>query len=391
MLTTDKLLLELFDRRLLLDNEHITTHDKKILVSLSQQLRKQHFFTEKQGILLVKLLEQNKQYFNILSDSDLDLIKNPKWSQAFRIIEIVRKIYFGDEKFSNIHIEFTFDKTLRAKLSTLSNNNKKQFKSISPTRFSMTVTEKNIVDLIDLIADDEFKIDEKILDLYRNIKKTIADNENYLDILNEKNQKILKIVLDDINSDSENDLLLLDRRHRFQYQYSPKKIENSLSFSIANRATTQLWVNAETYSLLNLINSLEELNRFPLLLVFDKNDVKGSLEILKKLNSAILEKGISDVGIYYRVDNDSEENKSFNNFIQENNLNYKLEDSTKIAGMASTFLPKFFYRTNWYPKSVIAFTNNFKSNKGFTYCDAVDLIIYYNNHRPLSGKINDIL
>jgi hypothetical protein len=93
----------------------------------------------------------------------------------------------------------------------------------------------------------------------------------------------------------------------------------------------------------------------------------------------------NDIGIYFRFDNISEHNKNFNNLVSQLGYNAQLTDSTLVAGIANNKLPKFLLKSKWYPKSVISFSNNFKANKTSVYCDAVDLIVYYNEKRPLGG------
>lgn len=391
MLTTDTLLLKLFENHPDLDFEDVSSQDKKILISLHNQLKKHHFLTEKQGNLLVKLYWQ---YLNIipgLNDKFKNLIEKPSWSQKFRILNPVRKIYFEEIKKSNIIIEFTYDKGIKDKLNTLNSPSDTICKSLSATKWIMKTTESNIVNLIDKLANDKFDIDQEIQEIYESIKEVIKDNHNYLDILKPQNSKLLQTVLQDVKPYQNQNLLLLDRRHRFQYDFNIVDTNDTLSFQIAKRDYTQIYINSNAYTLEQVITSLQELERFPLLLIFNKSDVVESNKILNQLSKIKSILQINSIGIYYRQDNNTDINKEFNKHIQDNKFNSELDAQTEIVGTASTFLPKFFYKTNWYPKSVISFTNNFKSNKVFTYCDAVDCIIYYTNDKPLSGKMNEIL
>ena len=60
MLTLDKLLAKLVDNDTISSSSQVTLEDKKVLLSLRQQLKRLYFFTEKQGILLTKLMQKNK-------------------------------------------------------------------------------------------------------------------------------------------------------------------------------------------------------------------------------------------------------------------------------------------------------------------------------------------
>ena len=78
-------------------------------------------------------------------------------------------------------------------------------------------------------------------------------------------------------------------------------------------------------------------------------------------------------------------------FIKNNNLNQQLNSETKIAGIASTSLPKFFFTAGWYPSSVINFSSSYKGLKTSIFCQGVDLIVHYGCSKPASEKHYDIL
>ncbi len=391
MITTDNLLIKLYDTYPNFECEGVLLQDKKILNSLYNQLKKQHFFTEKQGNLLVKLFGKYCSCIPELSNEYKHLIESPCWSQKFRVINTIRKVYFEDDKKTHLIIDFTYDKNIKDKLGNLVVNNQQICKSMSATKYKMKVSENNLVKLLDEIKKENFEVDSEILDIYNNVKEIINSNLNYLNIFHPRNEKILSSVAKDINFQTQDHLLLLDRRHRFQYEYISPINDENLTFKLANRSSTQVFVNSKTYSIDEVFSSLQMLNRFPTLLIFNKQDVEESIQILQKLSNLSKKLQLANVGIYYRLDNNSDLHKKFNTTIQENKLNSNLDENTSIAGTASTFLPKFFYKTNWYPRSVISFTNNFKNNKVFTYCDSVDCIIYYNEHKPFVGKIDEIL
>jgi hypothetical protein len=120
--------------------------------------------------------------------------------------------------------------------------------------------------------------------------------------------------------------------------------------------------------------------------IFNGHESKECLQNLKKLEISLKNCGVAnDIGIYFRFDNVSDQNKNFNNLVSQLGYNAQLADSTLVAGIANNKLPKFLLKSKWYPKSVISFSNNFKANKTSVYCDAVDLIVYYNEKRPLGG------
>ena len=119
--------------------------------------------------------------------------------------------------------------------------------------------------------------------------------------------------------------------------------------------------------------------------MFNGHDSKECLQNLKKLEKSLKNSGLDNIGIYFRFDSGSDNNKEFNSLISQLDYNSKLNQQTQVAGIANNKLPKFMLKNGWYPSSVISFSNNFKSNKTSVYCNSVDLIVYYNDKRPLGG------
>ena len=392
MLTIDLLLHQIIDLPNFQTNLNISLKNKKILISLSRQIKKGYFFTENQGNLLIKILKENQKILEKENNLDLNIVNTPNWSQSFRIVNVVRKIYFQDEKDTKIVVEVDYDKHSKQRILELSKSFQGDFVSVSPNKFIIESTEKNILSLINSIDFESFNIEERIVKLYQRIKNIYDQGTENLNISSSNNEKIINYINTELtNKDTNLDLIMLDRRHRYQYSLENNTLENTLSFKIANRQSTNIWINQSNINLNNLVTSLHELSRFPVLVIFDKHQ-----KILCHHNLLILYDALKDypsnkVGIYFRVDNNSEENKNFNLLIGKLGYNNNLDNDTSVVGINFTTLPKFMLTSSWYPRTVISFTNLFKHSKAAAYCDAVDLVIYYNNNRPIIGKIHDIV
>jgi hypothetical protein len=392
MQTVDTLLHLIVDNQDFLNNFAIDQKIRKTLISLSRQLKKGFFFTEKQGKLLINLLHEIKKEKVVKDTFNLDMLENPTWSKEFRIIEVVRKIYFDDDKRTNFIVEFTFDKEIRRKIHEAAKKTSGCIETLTHCKFLLPSTEKNIAVVIDAIITDNFQIDEPLLNFYHDIKKIQEKGIDDINGLLNQKEKIIECIKDEIKQDvSDLDLILLDRRIRYQYTYEHKDTNNSLTFKIANRKNSQVWVDSKSYQLEEIFNSLVELNRLPVLIVFNKQDIAESfkkLEILKNIANYYTN---LEIGIYFRADNTSDINKAFNQNISDNNFNKFLNDETNVVGLSSTHLPKFMLKTKWYPRSVISFTNSFRQNKTATYCNAVDLVLYHTEHTLLSGTKDEIV
>jgi hypothetical protein len=389
MLTVDKFLSYLCYNY----KDTLTTHwsqrDRKVLVSLSKQIQSGNFLTENQGKLLLKIIKENWEVVTATVTADISLIENPQWSEPFRVIEQLRKVFMSLEENPKIVVEFTYNKRIRQSINDLNKVLQGQVVCANPRQYHLPLTEQNIYNVVQHFKSDDFEIDEKIMDFYHEIEEIIESKNNSLNVFSLVNEKLISAIKKDVGDITQDNLILLnDRRIKYQYQISSKNPENSMKNSLANRSSTKVWINSKDHELIEVIENIRALNRFPLLVIFNGHDSKECLKNLEKLTKSAPN---IETGIYFRFDNHVDSDKQFNMFIQSNKLNAKLSPTTLVAGIANNKLPKFMVKGTWYPQSVITFSNNFKNNKSSYYCDSVDLIVYYNDKQPLGGDIDAIM
>lgn len=391
MNSTDNILINLYSSSPASVQQTVPVRDRKILVSLFRQISSGHFLTENQGKLLVKIFNENIDNLEFKDPEILSLIESPIWSKPFRQIEYVKKIYLSDSEEKHIIIEFTFNKRIRDQISKISKDLDGALISIGNKKHTLPLTEKNILTLVKGLKNFRFEIDEKLQNFYHEILEVLLTKENIFDLKNIESKKLLDSLYADIGvENSENHLLLADRKIRYQYQIFSDFAPGTLTDKIAYRRTSKLYLDKNQVSLTDIIHSLNELNRLPVLFIFSSHDIKDSITDLKNMATALESNSIADVGIYFRFDNTTEQNKIFNDLINTLKYNSKLDKNTKIVGLANNKLPKFLVKDQWKPNSIISFTNNFKNNKTSVYCDDVDLIIYYHDKAPL-GDIDAIM
>jgi hypothetical protein len=387
MITTDTLLIELFQQGIEKLGSQIPNRDKKILISLSKQIIAGHFLTENQSKLLTKIFTENLEFIsNKVVDARLS-IEFPTWSQSFRVIEQVRKIFMSKDDNGRILVEFTYNKRLRQQISDLNKSIEGQMLAVNSKQYSIPLTEKNLHLVVNSFKNQGFEIDHILMEFYGEISEILKTTNTQFNVFSLTDKKLEAAVVNEVGSITEDNLILLnDRRQKFQYSIFQKNPEISLKNSLANRPSTRVWIDSTQTSLDEVVGALNDLHRLPVLIIFNGHESKDCLQNLKKLAISLKNCGVdTNTGIYFRFDNISEHNKNFNNLISQLGYNSQLSDNTLVAGIANNKLPKFLLKSKWYPKSVISFSNNFKSNKTSVYCDAVDLIVYYNDKRPLGG------
>jgi hypothetical protein len=369
----------------------IPAKDRRILISLASQLDQGHFLTENQANLLVKILKENEKTIVVEGVDLTEDLKLVEWSQPFRVIEHIRKIYLNSAHPDLIFVEFTHDKRLKNKLLSLNGKLSGSVTSISPKVNAVLFCEKNIRLVVKEFANDNFVIDEKIVNFDQEIRKILKTNNNPFNIFQLENTAVKKLIKDEVGPITYDNLLLLhDRKLRYQYEISEKITEKSLTADIAQRQSTRIFIDSNAVSLVALLKSIKELHRFPLLIIFDGHNSKTDKKTLNLLAEAITANDLDDkVGIYFRF-TQSSDLSNFNATVGELKYNKKLDSTTTIVGIANNKIPKFLVNLNWKPNSIISFTANFKNNKSYVYFSDVDLSIYYADRQPLSGGIDAV-
>ena len=388
MMTVDSLLVHLFNNSFLTEKV-FPSKDKRILLSLSRQLLQNTFLTENQSKLLTKIFKENTIHLEGIVSNVHDVLDNNLWSEPFRVIQKIRKIYIDSEA---LIIEFTYDKRLRNKLTGLNNRLQGPLSTHGTRHFSVALTEKNIHLLVGEFLRENFEIDEKIMKFYEDINSILTTSEINFAIGNTTNENLKKLLESDIGPLTDNNVLLLnDRKIRYQYEIYEKTPNISLTASIAQRPSTNIFINSLSHTLVDVVDSLKSLNRLPLLVIFDGHDSAVNKKTLNLLSAALKANGIDDhIGIYFRF-NQGNDPAGFNKTISELRYNKNLSDQSQVAGIAAGKLPKFFIKDKWKPKSVISFTTSFRNSKSYVYCNDVDLIIYYGDKKPLQGNVDVIV
>jgi len=393
MTTVDNLLLKIVNHNVPTIEEILPSKDSKVLRSLATSISSHFFITENQSKLLMKILRENSKKITDFSEEIFTALNNPTWSKNFREIEQVRKIYISknEDGESIIFIEFTFSSEIRKILQNLGQKLDNLVATSSQKIWTCDLTEKNIVGLVENLSHRDFTIDEVIKNHYTTIKSW-SENEvrNQFLITNMTNTNFHKAITDDLGIATEIDQnIITDRSMRYQYfTENAKNHGETLTEVIASRSKSRIWIDKNQHSLNEVVASLVELKRLPMLVVFDTIVNNKYLENMEFLSDALKKNGIFDgVGIYFRLPND-DMGKKFNNFIAEHKYNQQLDETSKVAGVMSGKIPKFFLKNAWKPLSVITLGTKMGLRHGKTsvYANCCDCIVEWSEDDTMFDK-----
>ena len=391
MHTIDNLLLKIVNNPSPTIEEQLSSKDSAILRSLASAVNAHHFITENQSRLLMKILKINQDKIANFKDDIESALTAPLWSRRFRQIDQIRKLYIFPtaDGMPVLAIEFTFSNAIRKLVHGL-NKNIETLIQVNPGKlYYADLTEKNIVTLVDALSKHNFQIDEKVQNHYNIIKSWSEDEiKNQFLITSITNPNFQKHITADLGVATPIDKHIInDRKIRYQYfAGNDEKPGENLTELLANRTRAKVWVDSNAYSLDQVIESLIELKRLPLLLVFDSYDANTQYADLEKISKILDNLEITeDVGIYFRLPN-TLIGKQFNDLISQRKYNSQLDASTKIVGVTSGKIPKFFISNDWKPMSVVAINAPLRHSKTAVYANCCDLIISYSSTEPIIEK-----
>jgi len=368
--------------------QFLLKEDIKAFRGLVSTIKHHVFLTEGQSKFCIELMIKTVSVLRQVEPEIREIIGNNTWSKPFRNIEIIKKISINEDK--QILIESNYSNSFRSLMMNLG-------KSILITpivngkEYVTTLTEKSIVELVDNLKPLGFDISDEILEYYDTICSWNArEVSEKFSLTNIADEDARTYIMNDIGVDTPiNSLIIADRRLRYQYQidnsfYNEVNDTHSLTEIIAKRLKTRLWIDNTKYSLTELVSSLRELNRLPILFIFDNSNIDKAFSILESISDALSVNGINDkIGIYFRLDNVT--GKQFNTFIADNNYNARMDRELKVAGITNNNLPKFFLKSEWEPMSIISLGNGLRNSKTSVYASCCDLIITYSKDEPFNS------
>lgn len=371
------------------DGTGVDKSDKTLLLSLTKQLFKGTAFTDRQYelakskiILYKELLE--KEGINV--DSCIDTLRMP-----LRTID--RSKWIGIREYdgsAHIAVRFTFNKKLISVIDGLRyaiKNKKQQYDEVLKIHY-FPLTESNIYKIIKLFEGKNFTIEEELQKKYEVISMMHNNKKDYIPgvysfKLKNLAQKAVDYIVTDIGAEPNEDNLSLykDRRYMYGIEHFDEsdvlescKNLTTLSKKIVEREHTQVLVDERKYTTDNVIESVLELNRYPLLVILsEENDLEELTQLHQSLRNIFPQE---DHCVLYRKDNNSYSNTEFNKYIKENKLNNSLDVSTKIVYTKHNKLVKTLLKSEWRPKSAFVFGCT-RTNKNTVYINELDLVMFY--------------
>lgn len=387
---------------ILVDNHNINPSDKPILVSISQQIKKGTALTDRQHALVKSKLLNYKSCFDIDIEPILDNTRLPL--RAINREQSITVVTHGDmmkdapyesykQKWKWIKIKFPFSKKNIVAVEQITSSVKKHqyFHQRGTHDHYFRLTENNIFNVVNLFKDKKFDIDPQLIEWYNEVK-TLKENERdlYPSVSNYTIKNVSEIGCQLIEKeigkiDNANILQVVDRKRRYgivtvDYNNVPAGLVGEIAF----RSNKEININPASHNLNSVAQAVMHLNRFPLLVVIDKEDALKQVSAAYDAFSYLVPADRQTV--LFRVE--SENKYTVNDFIHEHSLNNWLDSNIDIVYTCKNKLPKLLLKTDWKPSAALILTGTrCHTHVNYYIDDCCDLVMVHDKDSSLIGKM----
>lgn len=375
----------------------IESSDATIMYSIARQVFKGIALTDRQFALMKDKLQIYRNQFTALDydfDRAVDTLRLPlRHIDRSKYIKIVdthdvfdNQVYESyKSKWKWIKVRFPFSKKMIMTLDYIPK--KDYYHEKGSHEHYYRLTEQSVYNIIKSFKDKEFKIDQLLIDMFNTISKINNEKEKFVPsivhnkIVNCNPRTIEHLTLELGEPTNYNLFRYKDRSLMYGiHHFDINELEDSLSNvslltkKIINRTKSNFLVNSNEYSFDSAVQSLFELERFPLLVVIGSSE---PLEQLKFIHTSFNNIDNLNQSVLFRLDNN--QNKMFNDYVKDNNINNSLDKNTEIVYISNDKLPKTLFKSNINFKAVLlpqSFRNN---NKVRLFLNNNDFIMHYDS------------
>jgi len=367
-----------------IDLPTIKSSDYSLIKSFSTQIIRNLGFTDRQFELAKRKVFDYEDYFSFVNN--LDVVAS-RHRIPLRTIDRSRwvKIIENDKGDYLIAIRFTFQKKLISAIAQLRKalSDKGVYNKETKTHM-FEYSEHNLYEIVNALKDNNFELDDLVQEIYNKIKDFKLEDYVpgvYNFEIKNLHPKGKEAILKELGPPSnENILLYKDRSSKYSlYIDHTTAQDNSLASRIANRKSLNVRINSDTIKLDSVLLALQDLDRFPLLVLLAKETCYDQLISMQEYVRNLIPS--EQISVMFRLDNQGE-GIHFNNYVRDQKINNKLDSNTKIVYTLDSKISKPLLNSDWDPKCILLQeTRSHNVRRIFEYFSNKDLILHYQDNK----------
>ena len=356
------------------DNFSLMKEDYTIMHSIARQVFKGTALTDRQlALMQTKLLAYKDQFDNADIPLEINKLRHP-----LRKINRDKYVKLDNDK---IKVRFPFKKSDIMLINEISHKSKGYTHQKGSHEHFFDYTELNVKNILDRFASKSFKIDKELFEVYHEIKHMEAQKENYvpgifnmqLKNINASAKKLMELDIGKLNDDTF--IKYVDRKFKYGLAHVDLREPKNITESIAFRKSIVYESKPSTERLEDLLGSLWQLDRFPLLVILDKEYAEKQLHDMLTYYRDIL--NVDQQSVLFRLD---DKNAGFNHLVKDRKVNNWVDKSTKIVYISKDKLPKLLINCECKPTVALCFNSMFDKTLDTFVKDTCDLVIFREEH-----------
>lgn len=375
----------------------IESSDATIMYSIARQAFKGTPLTDRQFALMQEKLQAYKPQFLLYKqdfDNAVQTLRQPlrqiDRSKYIKIVDnavVYQSVPYEryKESWNWIKVRFPFSKKLIVDLqSIVCPHNEKLHEKGSHEHFFM-LNEKNAYNIVKTFKDKNFEIDQELLDYYEKVSALQETNhlpcvENMqLKNLHPNGVKSIEQELGKLSSDNVvlyKDRSLLYGIHSFDNSFADSLTNYStLTQKIVNRENANIFIDKKSWTLDNIVQSINDLERYPLVILLDEDMPFDTLVQTHKHFKNIIP--AEQISVLFRLE--SSKSNGFNEYIKEQELNSPIDNNTKIVYISREKINKPLLKSNCNPRTMLMLQSQRVHTKLSYWSEDFDLIIHYDD------------
>jgi hypothetical protein len=246
-------------------------------------------------------------------------------------------------------------------------------------------TPRNSYHIYDKLCNRNFDIDNQIKEFYDKSSLVIHNRLQYVPHLKANTLKnVNNSIVKELELASTDIYYIQDKSIRYGFEIIDPKNDHTLASELSIRNEPEILAPPSKYSLNEIANAFLHLDRFPLIVLVDENDMYSQLlQIYSAFNGFIPNE---EQSVMFRSDSKDLNNRDLNQFIKDKQLNNWVDKHTKIVYIKKNKLPKVLLASNFVPCTALSIrsdrSNNLVSDWVKFNCD----LIVYNDDKFSSFK-----
>ena len=352
------------------DNFSLMKEDYTIMHSIARQVFKGTALTDRQFALMqTKLLAYKDQFDNADIPLEINKLRHP-------LREINREKYIT-LKNDKIKVRFPFKKSDIMLINEISHKAKGYNHKKGSHEHFFDYTEINVLNILNRFAGKSFKIDTELVEVYHEMKHMEVQKEKYVpgifDMqIRNVNQSAKELMESDIGKLNDDTFLkYADRKFKYGLAHIDVLDPKNITESIAFRNTVVYESKPSIETLDQLLGSLWQLDRFPMLVILSKDKAELQLHSMLTYYRDILNS--DQQSVLFRLD---DKNAGFNHLVKDRKVNNWVDKSTKIVYISKDKLPKLLVNCECKPTVALCFDSMLDKTLDTFVTDTCDLVIF---------------